>query len=571
MSTTPIEQRPSPERLTLRLPRMARPTWAWLWWAPAAIGALYALIVLLHLPTILNSVWLSSDSDIDAVLAHASAHAPAGALMTTGDFPHYQTMAFTLLTRSWPAYREIWQIAPVVFLAIGLAAVIWSVARSFGRWQAGLVGGVLVCFGGGGMATVTAGGLATVLAIDAHANTLITAAVCGALLVWALPRAARLSAGRLALVAVVIGVLGGLPLAGDNLYLAWGVAPLLVVTVLSAWRGPTSSARRVLAFGLGALALTVVTALVFAAIMRGQGVRGFSDSYRTLFTFVTEKGVVTNFQTFLRALPSITAGSFFGKAVTQRSEYELVSALLLFTALGCVLWAVRRRIANALPRAAGGGEMVGERFVHTAFWATMLIAGLAIFMIGSPNPWTSDGRYLLGPYVAIAALLPLLIERGLGWKLIVAGGATAFALSAVLQFSDGVLREMPKGYQSTATARQVAAFARSEHVSVAYGDYWNSIDLSWNSDFKVDVHPIQRCFSNPRRLCTFDEISLSGWDSPHGHVRSMLVANPDARQVRVPERAFGRPLAVRHAGDLILYVYPYDIATRLGKESRLTV
>ncbi len=104
------------------------------------LGGLYGVMMLTHLRQILDSVWLSSDSDIDAVLAHLSLHAPAGTLMTTGDYPHYETMAFALLTRSFPLYRVIWVLAPVFFALVGLAAVLWSTLRSFGRWPAAVVG-----------------------------------------------------------------------------------------------------------------------------------------------------------------------------------------------------------------------------------------------------------------------------------------------------------------------------------------------------------------------------------------------------------------------------------------------
>jgi hypothetical protein len=498
-------------------------------------------------------------------------HAPAGALLTTGDYPHYETMAFTLLTRSFPLYRVIWVLAPVFFAIVGFAAVIWSTWRAFGRWPASVVGAVLVCFGGGGVATIRAGGLATVLAIDAHANTLITAAVVGAGLVWIIPRVAQLSRRRLVTAAVVLGVLGGLPLAGDNLYLAWGLAPLAVVTLLAAWRGPEDGARRVIAFGLGTVAATLLTAVTFAAIMRGEGVRGFAPSYHEFLTFAKPSTFVTNFNTLLRALPSLTAGNLYGHIVDARSELEVVSAALLFAALISGVWSVRRRVANALPRGAGGGDVVGERFVHTAFWVTALGAGLLVFMVGSPNPSTTDGRYLLGPYVAIAAILPLMLERGLGWKLIVTAAASVFAFSAIYQFNSGVLTEMPAGYQTAGTARAVAAFAKREHVAVGYGDYWNSIDLMWESDFKVDVYPIQRCNTDGRLLCTFSEISISSWDKPHGDVRSMLVVDPKGHQVRKAAAEFGPPIASTRAGSLILYVYPYDIATKLKYEAGLTL
>jgi hypothetical protein len=570
MSTTPIKQRADiteRTRVAAGLPKFSP---RWLWWLPVLLGGLYVIAMLTHLRTILDSIWLSSDSDIDAVLAHLSIHAPAGTLYTTGDYPHYETMAFTLLTRSWPFYRVIWMLAPVFFAAVGLAAVLWSTMRSFGRWPAAIVGSALVCFGGGGVATQLSGGLATVFALDAHANSLISTALVGAILVWVVPRTAQLTTRQLVIAAVAIGVVGGLPLAGDSLYFAWGVAPLLAVTALAAWRGPEDGSGRVVAFGLGALGVTVITALIFAAIMRGQGVRGFGPSYHEFLTFTSASGLIRNISTLLRALPSLTAGNFYGRNITVHSELAVLSAGMLFAALTAVVWSVRRRVANALPRAAGGGDVVGERFVHTTFWTTILAAGLIVFLIGSPNSFTTDGRYLLGPYVALAALLPLMLERGLGWKLIVSAAVSVFVFSALYQFNGGI-KQIAKGYETTAIAREVASFAQQNDVAAGYGYYWNSIDLMWESDFKVNVYPIQRCKNIHRALCTFSEISMSNWDVPHGNVRSMLVLNPKARMVRRVEKAFGAPIAEAHAGNLVLYAYPYDIATKLLQEKGLTL
>jgi hypothetical protein len=172
--------------------------------------------------------------------------------------------------------------------------------------------------------------------------------------------------------------------------------------------------------------------------------------------------------------------------------------------------------------------------------------------------------------VGIAALLPLLIERGLGWKMIVTAAVSLFAFSALYQFGSGV-KEMATGYETVGVAKAVANYAKQEQVAVGYGFYWNSIDLMWESKFKVKVYPIQRCKTDRRSLCTFNEISMSNWDVPHGNVRSMLVINPTARQVKRVDAAFGTPLAETRIGNLLLYVYPYDIATKLGQENGLTI
>jgi len=171
----------------------------------------------------------------------------------------------------------------------------------------------------------------------------------------------------------------------------------------------------------------------------------------------------------------------------------------------------------------------------------------------------------------------MLLERGLGWKLAVSAAASVFALSTLYQFPSD-LKEMGAGYQSAKVANAVAAYAKRERVAVGYGDYWNSIDLIWNSDFKVDIYPIQACVPSARRgnrfdLCTFTGISISGWDKPRAGVRSLLVihatARQAARQIHRGDRALGPPIASTRIGTLMLYVYPYDIAAKL-RRTRLT-
>ena len=83
-------------------------------------------------------------------------------------------------------------------------------------------------------------------------------------------------------------------------------------------------------------------------------------------------------------------------------------------------------------------------------------------MLGSPNPFTTDGRYLLGTYVAIAAILPLMLERGLGWRLIVTAGVTVFVFSALYQFNSSVLKQHAGRLQDRRNRQAVAAFAQAQ-------------------------------------------------------------------------------------------------------------
>ena len=540
------------------------------WWLPALLAGIYVLLILVHLPAILNSVWLSSDSTIDAVLAHMAAHAPAGAVLTTGDFPHYETLAFTLLTRGLSFYRPLWMLTPVICVVVGIAALHWSSRRVFGNWPAALGTAALVCFGGGGLATFRSGGLATIFSIDSHGNSIVAAMVCGAGMVWLLPQAATMKPWKLGLGALAIGVIGGLPLAGDTLCLAWILLPMLMVTVLAAWRGPQRQIAYTLGFGLGTALVTGVCALIFAAIMRGQGVRGFAWSYHQYATFLTPSDLLANVETTIRGLTLLPSASFFGQRATGHSEMALTAALLLFTAMVAVVARVRRLAKESSQRPDDGGEPVGARFVHVTWWLTAMLAGLVIVLVGHPNDFTTDGRYVLGVYVAIPALLPLLIERGLGWKLIVTAATGVFVINAIYQFNGQVLQQMPRGFTPTTTAQALARYAEQEHVAVGYGGYWNSINLIWNSDFKVDVYPVQPCGTHSKLICTLNDINVTGWYEPRPNVRSMLILYSSGRGVKVADPRFGKPVTSTRLGDLRVLVYPYDIASRIGYESKIT-
>ena len=151
-------------------------------------------------------------------------------------------------------------------------AVLWSTMRSFGRWPAAIVGSALVCFGGGGVATQLAGGLATVFALDAHANSLITAAVVGAALVWIVPRIAQLSDAA-------AGVRRGLRSA-SSAACRWpetaSISPGVLRRCSSSRCWPRGAAPRTApdAWSRSASArwrATLLTSFVFAAIMRARG------------------------------------------------------------------------------------------------------------------------------------------------------------------------------------------------------------------------------------------------------------------------------------------------------------
>ena len=63
---------------------------------------------------------------------------------------------------------------------------------------------------------------------------------------------------------------------------------------------------------------------------------------------------------------------------------------------------------------------------------------------------------------------------------------------------------------------------------------------------------------------------MTGWYEPRPNVRSMLILYSSGRGVKVADPRFGKPVTSTRLGDLRVLVYPYDIASRIGYESKIT-
>jgi len=516
-------------------------------------SGLYVLGVFSDLHTILTAIYQSSDYAAAPVLAQLLAHAPAGSHTILGDHAYYEEFLALLLTRGLPLHRQLWYLAPALFSVGGLSVLLWSVARVFGLWSAAIVGSALVCLGDLGLLDFFSWG--------AHGSAAVHAVVLGAALVWLAPRAHSLSWVNLSLAATVLGLFSALPAAGDRLFLVWGLVPFVGVTLLTAWRGPRPASERIAAFGLGTAAVTLIGGAVFAHAMSANGIGAYPPAANTLLSFATPAQLARNTGTFLQAFTGLGGGDFFGMPATSvPAVATFVSGSLVLVALGVVLLDIKRRVTAAGPRSFGGEAAVDARSVYMAFWSVSLLLSICAFLLGSPADIVSTAGYLLGGYVALAALLPVLLLRGSTWKLVVVGAVCAFAVAANYRLHFEPL--LPSSSPDPTMAGALARFARSEHVTYGYADYWDAVTLTWQTDFKTDIFPVAGCAAPPSPLCQFPAIELSSWYTPRPHVRSLLILDPLFPDVSRPA-ALGPPLASTTIGRLRVYVYPYDIASRI--------
>jgi hypothetical protein len=116
------------------------------------------------------------------------------------------------------------------------------------------------------------------------------------------------------------------------------------------------------------------------------------------------------------------------------------------------------------------------------------------------------------------------------------------------------------------TAAALARFAHHEGVTYGYGGYWDAEELTWGTDFKVLVRPVRVCTSRTHALCYPQLGMISSWYTPRPGIRSLLVVDSlgtSFNGVLAPDPSLGKPLSARQLGDIEVYVYPYDIASRL--------
>jgi hypothetical protein len=113
-------------------------------------------------------------------------------------------------------------------------------------------------------------------------------------------------------------------------------------------------------------------------------------------------------------------------------------------------------------------------------------------------------------------------------------------------------------------APAIESVAAANHVSAGYGGYGLGSSLTWNTHGRVTVRPVMACL-NPEGadICPFYIMSTPSWYVP-GQRHTFLLVDSEEPWVSSLPRGLGAPLAAYRLGAMSMYIYPYDIASRLG-------
>ncbi|HXW59811.1 MAG TPA: hypothetical protein VEJ23_10085 [Solirubrobacteraceae bacterium] len=521
-------------------------------------AAAYGIALVVNFHEVIASVYVDSDAAVGPVLAQAIGHAPAGSYVSLGNHAWYEEWLFLLATRGAPGHRQLWQIAPALVSLAGLALFVVAAWRVWGGRYALLSGAALLCVG--------AFGRFCFLSFGWHSFAFTHMIILVAASLWFLDHAERISLRGLVIVSVCLGAACALPTASDGLFPFWALGPLIARSAAAAWHAPSRLRARLAAFVVIVLVASVVGAVAIAGAMRAGGVTA-----RALpITLATPGRIGHNIELLAESYAYLAGGRLTAPRLDAQGILVPATALLVLLALSAGLVRLAR---VSLGRVAPPARLSTPQVFYVAFWASSLIATSLVF-IGTTAPRNAlSGRYLLGAYAAIAALLPLIALQGERARRAVMIGVCALALVTTYQLirrpfevihpPDEALR-----FPGLTTAAALASFAREQRVSYGYGGYWDAEALTWETGFKVLIRPVRVCSASASFALCYPQIGMiSSWYAPKPHTRSLLIVDEvgvSFNGVLGRDRALGRPRAMRRLDGITAYVYPYDIASRLA-------
>ena len=91
--------------------------------------------------------------------------------------------------------------------------------------------------------------------------------------------------------------------------------------------------------------------------------------------------------------------------------------------------------------------------------------------------------------------------------------------------------------------------------------------MTWHTDFKLPIYPIDTCVAGNTYLCAHFVQMNTNWYRPRTGTSSLLITAPNGGYFTGgPGPSLGQwTKAVPLPGGMTVYVYPYDIASRLHR------
>lgn len=514
------------------------------------MGAYFAYLAA-RLPRIINALYWNSDLAFASVLVTDLAAHPGPGVVKVGPAPHYSTIWYLFATETLPFRRHIWEMTPFLLALAGVGLLSWACWKVSGSVWAASLSFVI------GMSANTPVA-ATTLPEGLRSHTWLNSFLLLALGVWALTRSGGPAKKQIGVLVIGMGVLSGVTLASDPLFVVSGLVPFLAASAgvwLYTRRG---DARRLMHMAAGITAVAPITAVSTVVAMDRLGFSRF----RTKDGVTALPDMLNNFRSLGANVLYLTNASF----LRQPSLLETAASALVAICLAILVVSFGRFLFRLL-RSRNGD--VPTRNPALAFYS--LFWSITVAVLGASWVITdfATGRGLLVsrygvPFVfAVAGVAPLVAAQSSRRRFVAGVAVLAFSFLSISSLMQLLSLEKHPLVESLSKAGK---FLEREGLIKGYSAYWNSHSLTYHTDFSVRVLPVFRCIGGPERnLCPFWINSRSTWYEPSPGQRSFIIAGRSLGEtLDPPSRAiFGPPEAVQSFGDIDVFVFPYDVASRI--------
>ncbi len=506
------------------------------------------MLLAFHAGAVISTTYLDADTASAPVIGQLFASAPAHASVVLGEFGWYAALLFELVTKPLPSHLQIWQAAPYAMALAGAALAAWSVSQVAGRWAASLTAVLLIC-----AAPAT---LHLLLSMTQHAPDWFCIALLAAFLAMLQRRAMTLRWKLLVPSVLVVGLFVGVNAASDPLVVIAGVAPFVLALLAGYVPLRTRDGLRALQIGLATLAVAGCSWLMTDLLMAGLNV-GPEHGLDTTALAAGDK-IGENFRLWWQSIAVLGNGDFFGRHLSLSSALAVICAALSVGAVAVlprVGWRELRSVGSTAPAPPA-------RLAFMVFWcSSAMLLSVAFLLSATPVDIHAD-RYLVGLIYAAAAVIPVIASGSVRTEAAALVGTCIFALGGVFSIAQGTIERNTQGFPSVAVAHRIARIAAADHLRFGYAGYWDAAPITLASDFRAQVYPVSVC-DQGAHLCSFDLHFISSWYTPRHGIGSFLLTDSSLANVPAPTPDLGAPTAVHHLGQITMYVYPYDIATKI--------
>jgi hypothetical protein len=524
------------------------------WTVPLSIAAVYLVVFVAQLPRNITELAWDSDYASGFTIPETLVRTGVGGHMVMASSGQWIPLWFGLLTARLPLHRQLWGIAPTLLFLTTVLAVGWSVSQIVDR-RAGVLAVLIGC-------VISPLALVFFMAAETHDTVYPCTALLGAYLIWLTRGEGR--RGALALsVPPLAGIAVGACLASDALLISNALVPLTITAALAGLRRERRS-RLIALSAITTVAVAVVIAKITTAIMHSLGF----FTLATPFKLAPLAELPDRARLLFKGLKALFNG-YLGPARpgTLHVELGLASDVVMSAALLALLLIGTRTtlgfISSGLRGSATQTPAQQARSLHVIYWVTSAGAACGAFWVGAETGGGTDlhESYYGTVIFSVAAVIPLLlsVRSPLRW-LIPAGASIFFAAS---------LAGLTSNYMNISApiarfAPRVTEIAAANHVTVGYGGWEEASSLTWNTHGRVTVRPLMEC-PNPAgaNVCQFYIASIRSWYTPQQRHSFLLIDSEEPWVSSLP-RGLGRPLASYAIGAVRMYIYPYDIASRVG-------